>query len=300
MFVHYKNNNPEQLVALLQRCVTAGPLIVALLLLFWIGLMGSARANRRVLAVTVMLAIFPLAVLGLMHYVEENPYRVVSSSALVSARFTKQTDNQQIWIELCQRLTSSQLTDFQVEQALQNLASSLANQQRPRKKTLAKFMRDSHRPASAFLTEAHDRQKVSDEVLWQVLEAYHGRPRLAVMPLGFNGTSPQVIATWVGVLWDNTPELDSFEVKWSVKDIRKGGQPIRFELDGEDGSAEFRVRQADLEGEPLEVTVVAAPRVGGEQPGFTRAAPKLWDPKVPQKAYKLRLDNPDDVRPFAP
>lgn len=213
--------NPERFFFVLTIATTIGPFLLAVGTLIWLGFRRKMSASVHVAAWGVFLLLTP-ALGGLARIIllpNGRPIRVLSAKRLIEQRLPGKIDQPMLWRELEYRANCGELNKQEADSAVSLL--------------IAHMKKGSSRGGSRQLTWKKDflriilqKRLISDEVLLELCEVYHGtQPKLNPLSPYPPGSFPLELRVEYGNSWDGGRELGVVLV-WHVNSISLNGEPL--------------------------------------------------------------------------
>jgi hypothetical protein len=214
--------SPETFLSAILVCTTIVPFGLAIGTIIWLGLKPQRRPG--VVAWGVSLVLFPVLLqAGVAILLPSNdPLRILSTGRLIETRLPARVNEPWIWNELERRLVAGDLSQEDVDSALEKLVQ---------------YMRTNspqgwNQPLSwqnKFITAAKQAKLLSPESFYALGDAFYGpQPVLRpVPPLDVANTRFLVHADF-GNPWADHSGL-GVELLWQVTDVSLDGAPLRFQ-----------------------------------------------------------------------
>ena len=231
--------NPEMFFQVLAIATTVGPFVLAMATIIWLGWRGS-KPSRRLIAWGVLLLITPFlgqVASGLL-LPSGQPIRVLSTARLIGNRLPQQVDEPWVWNELEYRLTSGELSQEEVGQAVQELTAHM-------EKTRPQGWNQPLTWQRKFLVAARQQGLISQEVLVRLCEAFYGtRPTFKPFDPLQPGPCTIMLELKYGNPWAQSASLGVTAV-WHVNSVTVDGQPAHLTFSqmstGQDWNAACKV-----------------------------------------------------------
>jgi hypothetical protein len=212
---------PETFLNVLQLAATAGPFVLAVGTIIWIGLRSTPRRRGLVIWGSVLLITPPLTALVVSLLMPTgNPLSLMSTQRLIAVRLSQKMDEPWVWQELERRLQRGELTSADVDDAVEQLTIYM-------RQTQPTGWNQPFAWQHSFLELARQKGLISDPVFLDLCAAFFGvQPAVRLInPTLSEGDTRFNLSIDYGTPWADQSGL-GVKLVWDVKRIELDGKPV--------------------------------------------------------------------------